>query len=120
MTFLHLEIYFFILDLDKVTNLTFEKDSRNKTRALIHFNSPRKNFEQIYLTCSTQDKSCSKDSYILSNTAKNCLNCTPISIYPIIPGVKYKCQATTMKDNFPNTTSNYLDFNTSMSLSSLV
>jgi hypothetical protein len=112
--------YFFILDLDKVTNLTHESDSKDKKRVLIHFKPPRGNFDQIYFSCSTQNKTCSKNSNILSNTIRNCSTCTSASIYPITLGVKYKCEATTMKDNFPNTTSNYLDFNTSMSSSSSV
>jgi hypothetical protein len=86
---------------------------------LINFNRPHGNYDEISLSCSSQDQHCSNNSEILTNTIKNCSDCTSMSISPITRGVSYKCQAITLKKNFPNITSNELIFNTCMSFKSI-
>ncbi|CAF0862342.1 unnamed protein product [Adineta steineri] len=98
------EIY--ITDLDKILNLTYQIN--NKT-LLISFNRPRGNFDQINITCSAQDQICSKISNISTNTTTNCLTCTSILISSIEIGVRYKCQAMTVKQDFDSILSNELD-----------
>lgn len=91
----------------------FETDSTDKTKGLIYFNRPRGNFSQIYFRCLAQDQHCLKGISILENSINNCSNCTFISISPITRGVRYKCQASTMKTNFQNATSAEYNFTTS-------
>ncbi len=99
--------YLFILDLDKVTNLIFNKNS-----TLMSFSRPRGYYDEIQLTCIALDQYCSSESRYLVNSTGNCSSCTSILISPITKGVSYECQATTIKANFTNITSDVLMFNT--------
>ncbi len=99
--------YLFILDLDKVTNLSFNENS-----TLISFSRPRGYYDEIQLICISIDQYCSNGSRYLVNNTGNSSNCTSISISPITKGVLYECTAITIKHNFVNMTSDALMFNT--------
>lgn len=102
-----------ILVLDRVTNLSFSGNlGKNKT-AIIDFKPPRGSYEEIRIDCSAQNRHCGKENETLSNSLKNCGNCTSFSIQPVDHGVKYICMATTLKESFPNVTSDAYDLNTS-------
>jgi hypothetical protein len=99
--------YLFILDLDKVTNLTFNKNS-----TLISFHRPCGNYDEIELICIASYQYCSSGSTYLVNRTGNCPSCNFIQISPIIRGVEYWCQATTIKEFFTYVSSDQLNFNT--------
>jgi hypothetical protein len=99
------------IGLDKVTNLSSTDSSENRTR-LILFTVPRGSYDEIRVDCYAQDQSCSNSSRNLTNNVKNCSNCTSISIFGIVQGVEYECQAFTIKLNFTDAPSNKTDFMT--------
>ncbi len=95
---------FYYLGLDKVTNLNFTGGLNKNGTAVIHFNQPRGNYDAIRVDCYAQDQHCWKPNNNLSSTI-NCSICTSISISKVIRGVKYICQAVTIKEHFDNITS---------------
>lgn len=102
----------FISDLDKITNLYFHDNSEDKMTALIYFNRPYGDYDQITLTCAATDQYCFNGNTYLTNSTGNCSYCNKITISPITRGVTYKCHASTIKQNFVNITSDSLYFNT--------
>ena len=71
---------YFLLDLDKVSNLQFNPSTRT-----ISFPSLHGNFDQIQLNCSATDQYCSNNQKVLT---KNCSSCTSFNISSIVLGVK--------------------------------
>ncbi len=106
-------MFLIILGLDKVTDLSFDGNLTENRTASIHFKYPRGYYDEIRIDCVPQDQHCQRENQTLTNSIKNCTNCTSISIHPVVRGVKYKCQASTIKESFNTITSDDLYFNTS-------
>jgi hypothetical protein len=98
------------LGLDKVTGLSFNEHPTDKQKALIYFNRPHGNYDEIYLTCNTVDQYCSNEGTYLVNSTGNCSDCNFIVLSPIIRGVTYRCQASTIKENFADVISDEFIF----------
>jgi hypothetical protein len=106
-------VSFIILDLDKVTDLSFNHNLTENGTALIHFERPQGSYDEVLINCVAEDQICLKQNYSLTNTVKNCSTCTSVSISPVFHGMKYICHALTMKKSFENVTSDEFYFNTS-------
>src|ERR1700734_2202995 len=106
-------MFFIVLGLDKVENLSFDGNLTENGSALIHFDRPRGNYDEIRINCSAQDQNCSIEDTTLTNSVANCSNCTSISISKVVRGVKYLCRAFTKKGGFSDVESNEYYFNTS-------
>jgi len=106
-------VSFIILDLDKVRDLSFNHNLTENGTALIRFERPHGSYDEVLISCFAEDQICWQQNYSLTNTVKNCSTCTSVSISPVLRGMKYKCQALTMKKSFKNVTSDEFYFNTS-------
>ncbi|CAM2716895.1 unnamed protein product [Rotaria socialis] len=87
-------------NLEKAINLQFVEDSVNKKKARIYFTRPRGSYDQVSVTCSGHGGPCIHQSMSLTNTTGNCSDCNFITMFPILPGITFACEATTMKENF--------------------
>ncbi|CAF4878302.1 unnamed protein product [Rotaria sp. Silwood1] len=101
-------------NLDKVKNLIFVEDPIDKNKTFIYFNRPYGSYHQISISCYELDQYCLNNNIYLMNTTGNCSHCTFISIFPMLRGMKYKCQAKTIKDNFADKISDEYNFNSSL------
>jgi hypothetical protein len=102
--------------MDKVTNLTFENSSPKNRTGFIYFTRPRGNYNEILINCIAQNQTCWELPGNLTNSVDNSTNSTFVSIYPVVGGVKYTCEAMTMKPPFLNVPSTKYTFNTSQYL----
>jgi hypothetical protein len=109
-TLLSVKVVF--LDLDKVTNFIFRDNAADKKMVWIYFTPPRGNYDKIQLSCTAFDQYCPSGSTYLVNSTGNCSSCNFIQMSPIIRGVEYWCQATTIKEFFTDVISDPLNFNT--------
>jgi hypothetical protein len=82
--------------------MSFEISSMENETGLIHFTRPRGFYDEVHIQCSPQDYQCWRNRQNLSNTINYNESYTSFSISPIIRGVKYACQASTIKDGFKN------------------
>ncbi|CAF1340206.1 unnamed protein product, partial [Adineta ricciae] len=96
----------YIVDLDQVKNLTVELQGNS---ANISFIRPHGNFDGINLNCTAADQSCSD---MPTNLTASCSNCTSMLISPIEFGVRYECEAVTIKEGFVDIYSHELTFST--------
>jgi hypothetical protein len=103
---------FIILDLDKVTDLNFSGNLTENDTAIIDFKRPRGYYDAIRIDCYSLDHACWEQNRNLTNTIKNCTNCTSISVRPVNRGMEYACYALTMKASFNDVTSDRYNFNT--------
>ncbi|CAF1568769.1 unnamed protein product [Rotaria magnacalcarata] len=87
-------------NLDQAINLRFVEDSVNKKKAAIYFTRPRGSYDQVSVTCSGHGEYCTHNSMSLTNTTGNCSDCNFITMFPILQGITFECEATTMKENF--------------------
>jgi hypothetical protein len=95
--------------------LTFENSSPKNGTGSIHFTRPDGNYNEILINCIAQDQTCLELPGNLTESVDNSTNSTSVSIYPVA-GVKYTCEALTIKESFENVTSDAHDFNTSQCL----
>ena len=95
------------VDVDQAKNFSFNENSRS-----ISFDRPRGFYDKLFVLCSAEDQSCSKNSLILTNITNNCSNCTSMKLSSMIKGVSYKCRLITMKKGFSNITSDQFRLNT--------
>jgi hypothetical protein len=93
--------------------LSFNGSLTENETASIHFTPPRGNYDKIYIDCYAEDPKCWNQDHNLTNSVDNCPDCNSISISPVLRGMKYICQALTMKESFLNVTSDEYNFNTS-------
>ncbi|CAF1619904.1 unnamed protein product, partial [Adineta ricciae] len=96
----------YIVDLDQVKNLTVEIQGNT---ANISFVRPHGNFDGINLNCTATDQSCSD---IPTNLTASCSNCTSMLMSSIEFGVRYECEAVTIKEGFADIYSDELTFST--------
>ncbi|CAF3021147.1 unnamed protein product [Rotaria sp. Silwood2] len=102
----------YTIDLDKITNLTFDGSLTENGIAVIRFNHPRGHYNELRFSCNVQDLNCFRFDQSLTNHTTNCSNCSFFSVPKVVRGVKYTCQASTIKAGFKDVASDELQFNT--------